>query len=116
VPESELGIVEVQLARVVESIATIDAPVPSATNGSGAEPRAPVDPAEAGKLIRELSERLEEDDMAATEVAERLGALGLDGSALPLLRSLEKAVAGYDFDTAREELGRLAATLELPLR
>jgi PAS domain S-box-containing protein len=116
VPAIELGLVDVQLARVLSSIAAIDAPQPSATNGAGTDAREPMDPEQAGKLLQELSERLEEDDMAAVEVAERLGALGLDGGALPLLRNLERAVSAYDFDTARDELGRLAASLELPLR
>ena len=119
VPKAELEAVEVQLARVVNSIAAIDAP----QAGVGEKPApdvsvdaTPVDPVRAGELLKELFERLEEDDMAAVEVAERLGALGLNGDALPLLRNLEKAVSAYDFDTAREELGRLAANLELPLR
>lgn len=115
-PSAALEASQSQLNRVVASIAAMDAPKHGRSERQQPTDGPVIDVAHTAGMLRELDSRLADDDLAAVEITEKLSALGLNGTTQPMLRALEKSVAAYDFDEARDQLVRLADALQIPLR
>ncbi len=106
----QLPAMKLELQRVLDSIGKLDA-----TTTARDARKAPADRFNApqlDKLLAELDQLLEDDDIAATDVVDRIADLGLPGNSQTLVRSLHKSVSAYDFDAARESLTQLRSQIE----
>jgi hypothetical protein len=89
------------------AIARLETPAPAAA--------APLDLAQLKATLAELKRKLDDDDIAAGDLVEKVAGQGLAPPQLAALRELQKSIAGYDFDAARRALERLGTALDVRL-
>lgn len=107
----QLPATKLELQRVLDSIGKLDA-TKTISRDARKVPALRVDASQLDNLLSELEQLLEDDDIAATDVVDRIAVLGLAGNAQTLVRSLHKSVSAYDFDAAREALEQLRSRIE----
>ena len=101
------------LERAVDAINAIDARQAErrAIVGRASDDLAP-DLALIEPKLKELQSRIDDNDTAAGDCVEELSAMLSGDHYREILRTLEKSIAAYDFDAARECLQGLAAGLQ----
>ena len=99
------------MAPVVEGLSAL-APVHTTEAQSGSA--GPLNGAEAGQLLDELAEMIEEMDPDAEEKVAEISSQMAGQADQQLLRKLAQQVGGFEFDEAAETLSAVRASLKQP--
>ena len=98
--------IQTELAKVLPELAKIDAARKTSVTVSSEK----VDPEKVKALRQRLQVLLEDDDTAAKDVLDELDSMHLAPELRTILKQIDNAVEGYDFELALEELSKWSLT------